>query len=84
MLTRKQHPLLIFSFFLFLSSPFFQEAFSEVQDTNECPKTKFDRDMRMFEFYGYPPSWFTDEIHGILNDEFLESVEAMKEKMIKV
>ena len=40
--------------------------------------------MRMFEFYGYPPSWFTDEIHGILNDEFLESVEAMKEKMIKV
>ena len=80
MLTCKQHPLLIFLFFLL----FFQEAFPEVQDTNECPKTKFDRDMRMFEFYGYPPSWFTDEIHGILNDEFLESVEAMKEKMIKV
>ena len=38
----------------------------------------------MFEFYEYPPSWFTDEIHGILNDEFLESVEAMKGKMIKV
>ena len=40
--------------------------------------------MQMFEFYEYPPHWFTDEIDMLLCEELREAIKAMSDQMIEV